>query len=372
MKVAITRPDLLAALEKVSKVSPTSKSVPILNYVLVEARDDNSVSFTGTDMMSSLVVIVEALVKESGFSLLPVHDLLSAIRSTTAQGVALVTQDEGLLTKAGPTTWLWKTPLIENFPKIVDVDAVVTHTLPRHEFVQALRDVRSAVARTTYSPGLDQVCLRKGHVLASDGIRYHSVEVPQMDLLDIALPLTFVDELVALLTGSTQMTIDLGVAEDKGAVVVKLDGSILSTRTKQEEFPDVTSAFLVPAMANHHTLEVSREDLRGAVRRVRILSDPETSAVHLVLSGSKFSVMDVASQSRSGASASERIAGQWSGADRRVTVHHEYLTHLLSLFRSETLTIRLGDDAKHKPSPLLITEPGRSGVLTQLRVDWQK
>jgi len=133
----------------------------------------------------------------------------------------------------------------------------------------------------------------------------------------------------------------------------------------------VAHAFLVPAMANTIALRLDRDQLLGAIRRVRVMSDPATKEVRITLTSQDFSTATVSARQPSGAWASETITAQWADGDRVLAFHHEYLMHLLGLFEAETVTLRLGPDARHKPSPVLIQEGGRSGVLHQLRLDWQ-
>lgn len=371
MKLAVRRSGLLEALEKVSKVSPTSKSVPILTHARLDA-DSSGLRIFATDMMSSLTVsCADVVVKETGSCLVPVHDFLQAMKSATGDGVVLVLQEEGLLSRSGSTTWLWKFPPLENFPEPVDLETVVSHSIPRVAFLQALKKVKTACpSKDSFNPRLEQVGIRSGRVIAADGIRYHSIEVPNTDLLDLALPLSFVGELSNLLS-ETEEEFVLGVTADKKSVVVRYQDSILSTLLLADEFPDVTQAFLVPAMSNQHTLKLTRDSLLGAIRRVRILSDSETSSVKISLFSGKISLIEVSSQSRSGSWSKESLSAEWSEAsDRVLTFHHAHLSHLLQVFDEGSLTFKLGSDIKNRPSPLLISQDGRSAVLHQLKADW--
>lgn len=367
MKIALSREPLIAALDRVVKVAPTSKSVPILTYVRLHAHDDR-IEISATDLVTSITVEIPAgttvAVKEPGVALLPGAEFLGFLRSLSVSGLVLATQPDGLLCRVGNTTCLWKAPPLDTYPEIPEFDARWTHTLPRADLVSALRLAKPAAAIGSFNPNLEQVAIRHGKVQAADGIRFHQVDVPGSDLVDVAFPLPFLEDVVRSLSSSTQEQVDLGVTEDGTALIVRHDRVRLSSLTRREPFPDVEHAFLIPALGNTDEVRLTREHLIAAVRRVRTMSDVDTRAITIALTPGTAAV---SARNASGAWAVEQIPVTWLGADRTLTFNHDYLLHLLALFDSPDLVLRLGPDAKHKPSSVLAEQVGRVGVLLQLR-----
>jgi DNA polymerase III subunit beta len=370
MKLAFPRDRLIPALEKVAKVAPTSRTVPILTYTRI-ATQGPALCLLATDLVTSIAVTVTGIpVKEPGTALLPVHDFLTYLKALDQPYVTLATTDKGIRSQSGTNACLWKAPPLDQFPTVADLEDQYTHTLRRIDLIRALRLVKPAAASSAFHPNLEQIGIRHGKILAADGIRYHEVALADTAQMDIALPLAFLDNLLTLIGSVSADTIDIGIPEDRQSIAVRLDSTTLSTARKRETFPDVAHAFLVPAMTNTTTLRVGRTALAAAVRRVRLMSDPATRAVRILLSGTDFSTATVSAQQPTGAWATEEIGVEWAGGDRTLVFNHEYLTNLLSLFEAEQLTLRLGEDTKNKPSPVLIQEGDRSGVLMQLRLDW--
>lgn len=367
MKIALSREPLMAALDRVVKVAPTSKSVPILTYVRLEALGSR-IEISATDLVTSITVEIPAgptaAVGEPGVALIPGAEFLGFLRSLSSSSIVLTLQPDGLLCRVGNTTCLWKAPPLDTYPEIPDFDARWTHTLPRAELLTALRLAKPAAALGSFNPNLEQVAIRKGKVQAADGIRFHQVDLPGSDLVDVAFPLPFLEDVVRSLATSTQERIELGVTEDKTALIVRHDRVRLSSLTRREPFPDVEHAFLIPALGNTQEVRLTREHLAAAVRRVRTMSDVDTRAITIRLTTGSASV---SARSAAGAWAVETLPVTWLGDDRELCFNHDYLLHLLSLFDAPDLVLRLGPDAKHKPSAVLVEEFDRVGVLMQLR-----
>ena len=374
MKIAIAREVLIAGFDRILKVVPTSKTVPILNYAKLDAVGE-SLLISATDRITSVRVHVDKALKvaEEGSVLVPVHDLVSGLRSSTASLVA-ITGESGHVTALakGQAKWAWQTPMLDQYPSLYDPDGTTTYLLDRTSLLASLRAVKSAASRGTFNPRLEQIGIRKGKVQAADGIRYHEVDLPNTDMIDLALPVRFVDEILPMLSADTQTTVELGSPDGGSTISIRSGNVLMSTRRSQEDFPDVSHSFLIPAMSNNIELKVTRTDLLGAVRRVRVSADQTTKAVRMTLQG--FDSLDVSTKQKSGSWAQETIPAKWSGGGRDLVFNHEHLTSLLSLFEDESLILKLGPDAKFKPSALLVQaeDKSRSGVLQQFRVDWRQ
>ena len=162
---------------------------------------------------------------------------------------------------------------------------------------------------------------------------------------------------------------EIGVAQTEHALLFRFGVVLLICQKSAARFPDVDEVLLKPTLVNDQELRVDREALRGAVRRVRITADENTSAVVLSLNAGSVSVE---CKDRRGGFAVETIPAEWAHPPRHVAFNHRHLADLLSATTSETCVFRLGKDLKTKPSPLLLEDPeeGFTAVLSQIRLDW--
>lgn len=369
MKAAFDRVILKQALDVVGKIVP-KKDVPILGHAKLEVTED-LLKISATDQITSVEVTAPPKrVSEPGTILIPVHDLIACLASSSSP-VFVIWGEDGICKAlaVGQARWSWKTPSLSQFPKIDALQESVVYLLDREHLLRALSAVKSAAARGTFHPRLEQIGIRKGKVQASDGRRYHEANLPNSDMLDVALPVRFVDEVMPLLERSDADTIELGVP-DETTISVRAGDVMVATRKSQQVFPDIAHAYLIPAMANNTELKITRTDLLGAIRRLRISADPSTKAIRLTLGETQYDSVDVSTRQQPGDWAQERVTASWPGGARTMMFNHEHLSSLLQLFEDEKLVLKFGEDAKFNPSSVLIRSDDRAGVLQQVRVDW--
>lgn len=374
MKIAFRRAPVLAALDRVVKVTPASKAVPILSHTLLAARSDDGAGvawLSGTDLASYIRVEVRGLaVREPGDVLLDAVEFSHYLRSTPADSnVVLVSEPNGVTARVDNWVTYFKTPAIENWPTHTDLVAETWHTFDRAALADALALVKPAAAGPSLSPKLQQVSIRDGKITAADGIRFHQVDIPDAAHCNFALPLPFCDDLVSVLRASTAPTVDLCSAAPSN-VLLRADNLTLGTHIRRDTYPDLSQTFLIPALSHDQNLTISHSLLVDAIRRVRLVADTDTQAVRLTLAGSQSAT--ISTQRRNGAWSRGTLPVTYDGTDRTLIFNHAHLLALLALFTpdDDLLTLRLGPDAKHHPSPVLIQHGNASGVLHQLRLDW--
>lgn len=372
--VAAYRDSFLPILNKVIKVVPNSKSIPVLNYIRVDVHEDKTVHLTATDLSTSLTVKVNgAKGSEVGSFLIPAADFQTCVNLSPVKAIVFNHDDKTneLRMAVGSTKWLWPTLPVTNFPKIANLKESIIHTVSKMDLIQAFRVVKPAASVGSVRSNLEQIGIRQGYVMAADGVRFHEVSLADTDLVDIALPLPFVTDLQSILPSLESTTLDLGLPETKDSVIVRCGDYTLMTRTKSEVFPDIAHAFKIPSMSNDQLLKVDRKALTGAVSRVGVTADPSTRAVRFRLSGTDFETLRVQTRQRSGSWSEETLPVDWvKGSERNITFNLDYLLNLLNLFDTDSVTMRFGADQKHKPSTAFVQEGGRSAVLNQLQVDW--
>lgn len=368
MRIAVEREALLTALSRVSRITPANPSNPVLSYAKIEVFPDE-LFVSATDLATRIVAEVagQLRVEDIGACLLPVTPLTLALRASNAPFVALAqTGPAEVQMGLGRTTYRWKTLPAEHFPDILSLNTEAeSHVLDRQEFLAAVKAVKPAIPKVA-DARFDQIGIRQGLLQAADGVRYHQALCAAAGMVEAALPAAFVTDVVSLLGGSEEDKFILGMSEDKRALSIRVGPVILMTRAHAEPFPDITSIFTTAEMSNRISVGVDRDDLLGAIRRVRMMADAESGAVYLDLAGA----ITVSARQQSGSMAAERIDASYQGPNRRLTVHNEHLTALLTMCPVGQVELRLGPDSRAKPSMIYVSNDGRTGVIMQLRLAW--
>lgn len=364
MKFAIYRKDLIDALSRVVKVVPSVKVSPILTYVLVRLQND-TLSMTATDLSNFITISVPCKSAEDGLGLFPAQEFLTAIKSVSQDAVVITYEDNMLKLRSGNSGWNWKTLDPSSFSKIPQWEQSKVFVVDTKKFVSAARKVKNAVAVDSFSKNLEQIGFVQGKLMAADGARFHQSQVCDLDT-NLALPSSFVDDLSYILPLLDSDTFEIGATAKEDAIVVRCSNVVISTMTKKEKFPDLNKAFLIPAMTNYNFVKVNKAELLDSIKRVRIVADKSSRLVKMTLSPDS-SKMCVSAAQLSGTSATDLIDVDCPPQTREINVNVDYFVQALAVFDEDVIEFRLGNDAKNKPSTILIKQDDDVVVMNQLR-----
>src|SRR5205085_1297991 len=95
MNITITKEQILAGLQAVQNVVSTRTTLPILSNVLMRA-DNDRVEFTATDLDVTVACSVEAKVKKSGATTVPVKKLFGIVRELNGTELEIETDDKNI------------------------------------------------------------------------------------------------------------------------------------------------------------------------------------------------------------------------------------------------------------------------------------
>jgi DNA polymerase-3 subunit beta len=362
---------LQGLLSKAMTVLPKTDLIAVLRNFQIEvtAGEESRLRVAATDLdLWALASTSVVTASEGGTITLP-GAKLTEIAESAEEGDLLVEARDGMATiSVKRTKWELRLSDGSEYPPFPNLDDTQFHEIDRAGFVVALQSVSKAATKEATRQNLAMVDIHDGQVRAADGVRYHQVGMPSWpDGFNTHIPIGAVEVLIKMLKGTEAPTFKLG---DTGAQVVFLIGPDVYVASKLVvEFPAVDQALLSPALANEQQLEIDRRELLGAIRRVRITSDPETSAVVLQLSEDK---AEVRSQDKYGNTAVEELDASWRSPDRTAVFNHRHLTDMLDAIDSPVCTLFLGKDTKTRRSNLLLRDDSSLslGVLTQQRADW--
>lgn len=369
MRLAVEREALYAALNRVSRIAPKTAPNPVLSFVKIEAFEDE-LFISATDLSTRIVaeVVGQLKVEEPGACLLPAQSLTLSLRASNSHWVGLASDGEASVQMGiGLTSYKWKTRPADHFPDIISLNTEAeSHVLDKVSFLAAVQAVRPAVP-TSADARLDQIGIRNGYFQAADASRYHQAYAEDAVLLDAALPSDFLPEVLSLAGSSNENKITLGLSEDKKSISVRIGPTILMTRARADDFPDVSSVFTNARMTNQEVLSFDRDELLGAVRRVRMVADSESGAVALKLSSTE---IQLSARQQSGSRATEPVPASWQGEERTLVLHHSHLVSLLEMFSSGNIQMMVGPDSRYKPGSVYVADDYRIGVVSQLRIRW--
>lgn len=340
MKLTIRTESLQETLQTLSKATPARSTIPILNSVLFDARDDG-LMVRATDLEITMVVEADATIGDPG-SVAIEHRRLMEIANALPETEVSISSDEenrvkletqfGNYDVGGSSSDEFPVmPEVDNKKEVVLKGETVERLIQKTVFALSTDELKPALMGALFDFGSDQVT-----TVATDGHRlsicsrtdYESkgftgtVIVPRKFLLLLAQHLGKRED-VTLWVGDNHLT-------------VSLNGITLFSRIIDERYPDYSS--VIPE-GNDQIVTADREKLLATVRRVAIFSNRSTRqiALHLSSEGSSITTEDPESASK----AQEEIDFGYDGEDLVVGYNAGYLSDILSHLDTEKVILKL-------------------------------
>jgi DNA polymerase-3 subunit beta len=238
VKAALDCGALLQAAQLAARVA--GKSGTSIGHVLIEAIDgDVEVSLTATDYERSARSTVDAEIEYPGAAAVDAAKL-AAICGVLGAGPVTLEASRGVLTLQ-TTMARFSLPVFgENVPvpgpdsfDIVDDIAVVDG--PR--LASLLETIAQFASKDDTRPAIGCVCVRAGHVLATDGRFAAIAELGEMQIPDLMIPLASVGVLVGEIGARRVADVGLSVVGLSAAFVV--GRARIVTRISDLKFPDL-------------------------------------------------------------------------------------------------------------------------------------
>jgi DNA polymerase III sliding clamp (beta) subunit (PCNA family) len=240
-----------------------------------------------------------------------------------------------------------------------DLSAAEFAPVGRDALRAALDTVRHAVGKEASRSAFTQVRVAAvdGAMFASatDSSQFCRAPVPGFPR-DMLIPGAALDDLLKLLAKTP--VDDVEVADAGSYAVFRVGPVTLAVLRSASPFPNVDQLFLGPVKGNNLTLGVDKDELAGALRRVRVTADSSTSAVALIADsdGGKRGRLTVTARDKDGNSAEESIQASWGQGRHLLVVNAAFLSAMLAAHPSATCEFHVGKDRGQVRPPLLLED----------------
>jgi DNA polymerase III sliding clamp (beta) subunit (PCNA family) len=367
VKVGIKRFVLSSLLDKaqMALMSAGRDTVPLLRGFQIEATSDSEgpvLRVVATDM--SLAVVAETRLidmKEYGQSVFPGQKLVEISKEAEEIEGEIVADDDKATITFGKATW-GVNLLVGEYPPLPTRDGVEFVDVKRDTFVDALDRVYLAISGPSVRPQMFLVHVTEDRLEAADGPRYHAVDLPTG--LEIDVPGAAVPDLVRQLKRVEDEVI--GVADTENHLLFLVGENLYLVTKTTYEFPEVGAEFMNVVRGNNMELSFDKDQVQGAIRRVKVNADPDTAQVFFRLQPDNVALL---ARDKFGNYASHELDAYWKGDDRLFSLNWHFFLDVIQAARSGTIEFLLGEDQNARRSALLFKEDGFTAILSQLRVD---
>src|SRR2546421_1414033 len=338
IKVTCSRDDFAQKLAVVARAVSTRASVQILSGVLLRA-EAGRLHLAATDMELSLRSSFEAQVADEGATVVPGRLLVDLVRLLPASDVIVEQRpEEGVIhITSGSSTASLNTYAAEDFPRLPDLDAVGTFTVPRETLLETVARVLRSASRDESRPVLTGILVRfEGGSLvmaATDSYRLSVKETPvsgDVPDLEAIIPARALTELGRIAQSGD--TVELGVHENQ--VVFAADDVWLTTRRIDGQFPNYRQ--LLPETFEHE-VTLPRAEFLDVVRRVGVLVQ-RTSPIQLRFAEGELRVL---ARTQDVGEAQETLPVAFTGEPMEIGFNAEFLREGIESISADDVRLRL-------------------------------
>lgn len=288
MKFRIQKSALVRAARACAGVASKSSS-PIYESLLIRAMPGQPLSFSATDLETSITLSAAATVEESGMVALPASDL-AALAAKLPEGEIVVTvprdTTDGIVT-AGRGRYKISGHRAEDFPEIPQPPKIGAIELPGPAVAEAIGRVAHAISKERQRYALNgamvKVVGRKVEFVATDGRR---LALATIDLPNVPDCLEW-----SAIIGSAALRQIAGIAagaetvrlsSERNHAYAEVDGHTIATRQIDGSFPNYRD--VIPK-GQKSWLIVNRAAILAALDRSSLVDARDANAVRLEAEG---------------------------------------------------------------------------------------
>ena len=342
MKLKIAKEQILRGLQITQGVIGARSTLPILSNVLMET-DGDKLWLTATDLEVSVRCAIPAEIEQTGSTTLPAKTLFNIIRELASSDLTIDVDDKNSAAMTSGASFFKILGLPrEEFPPLPKFDSGFAYTLDQ----AVLRDM---LAKTAYAASSDETRQFLNGVLlsfkndkltavATDGRRLalneHELDCPKDQEADLIVPSKAVAELLRGL--GSEGTVKIRAV--KNQVSFEFGDMLLLSKLIEGNYPNFRQ--VIPSQAEHR-IQIERETLFSAVKRVALLTSDRSNSVKLTFSKNK---VVVSAQTPDIGEAYESIPIKFSGAELNVAFNPEFIMDPLRRLTSDEVYLEFNDE----------------------------
>lgn len=358
MNLTVSKEQIISGLQAVQNVVSTRTTLPILSNVLLNATDNN-LQFTATDLDVTIACSVEAKVKRSGATTVPVKKLFGIVRELNNLDLDIeVDEKHNLTIRSGSSFYRINGLSADEFPAFP--------TFKEERKVALGQDtVRGMLKKTAFAISTDEsryvlngifISLKENKMtmVATDGRRLalvdEEVDVPQNAQGEFIMPSKAVTELGRLL--QEQGKVDIRYSDNQASFTLtdeKNSNIEIVTKLIEGNYPNYRQ--VIPSETKER-VALMREEFLHALRRAEIMTSEKANSVRLSFGKNK---LEITANSPDVGEAKETMAVNYKGPDIAIAFNPKYVIDPLNALTNDEVFFELIDDLS--PGVLKINGP---------------
>ncbi|MBU1871781.1 MAG: DNA polymerase III subunit beta, partial [Candidatus Omnitrophica bacterium] len=331
-------------IHTVQNVISQKSNLPILSYLLIEAREDN-IHLTTTDLDIGITCEIPANIEEAGMIVLPAKKFGDIIKEFPDNTINIETRKNNLtIINSKQCQFKLMGLPFEEFPKLPKFTNQEIIKFRQDELKKMLSLISFAVSydetRYILNGILCQIEKDNISLVATDGKRlafYQSKLLQGVNKsIEMIIPVKAIHELNRNLSEEGELLLGIG----SNQILLDFGKTQIISRLIEGEFPDYKQ--IIPSVSPNK-IKIDREQLLLAIKRASLLVTPDYQAVKLEVLKNKLviskSTPDVG-ESR------EELTCEHTGKDMIIGFNPNYLIDVLKNLEDETIELEMSDSEK--------------------------
>ncbi len=358
MNLTITKEQILAGLQAVQSVVGARTTLPILSNVLIRAEKDR-VEFTATDLDVTVSCSVEAKVKKTGATTVPVKRLFGITRELNGSEIEMEVEEKNICSvRCGSSFYKINGLSADEFPPMPKFKDDKKVSIPQETVKDMLRKTSFAISSDESRYVLNGIFVSlKDHkmtLVATDGRRLalvdEEVDISEKSSGEFIVPAKAVGELNRLLLEKGDVEIKYG--ENQASFALKDDKGfsvLLITKLIEGNYPNYRQ--VIPSETKER-VSLVREEFLQALRRAEIMTSDKANSVKLAFGKNNLAIT---ANSPEVGEARESLAVNYKGKEMAIAFNPRYLIDPLAALTEDEVIFEMIDELS--PGKLKINGP---------------
>ena len=339
MKFICTRENLNNGLSVVNHLASHNANLPILNNVLINAKD-GIITLATTNLEIGVKVVVRGKIETEGSYTVPARLFSEFISLLPNENVNVELESDGLNVSCKNSQTQIKGISAEDYPLIPDISKDKKVIVDMQTFKEVLGQTVFAATLDDNRPEISGVFFNfKGKdliVAATDSYRLAEKKIKVEGSIDqkIIIPLKTLQELSRILANSTEKKIEIYLNENQ--IAFSADNILLTSRLIDGNYPDYEQ--IIPTEEKTKT-KVRVNELVKAIKGAALFCKAGINDIKMTIIPSKNEVVILSTNSGLGENITN-ISADIEGEEVEIVFNYRYLLDGLNNLQSEQVIIK--------------------------------
>lgn len=345
LKIICLQENLIKGLQAVSHLAGKNTNLPILNNVLICAKN-GQITLTTTNLEIGISCKIRGKVEINGKCTVQARLLTDFINLLPKDNVLIELEDEKLKIECANDKTSINTLSSEDFPLLPGVNK-------KNEYIIKTNILRSALLKTVFSIALDStrpeisgaflsIKDKKITLVGTDSYRLAEKTITLDESLGdnkIIIPIETVQEMIRIVSDTSDENVKLYV--DENQILFEANGIELVSRLTEGSYPDYRQ--IIPTESKTK-VEVGVSELTQAIKRTSLFCKPGINDIKLSFVPNKGEIVLMSTSNQLGENITT-VQAKTEGIENEITFNYRYLLDGLANLGNNNLILEINDNS---------------------------